>query len=370
MHKGVFISTIAKHKVALMAACCFTLGAVAILSRGQDLPAIAESDEAHVVNSDRHVVRFRPVRQVTETFSDSPPTQPEIRQGQQEQPTNQEANRMANQSAPLQSGVDSNGRQRYVEKLRDPFPMPPEMVGIDLSKQTPAQAAAKSTSCIACHQTVKDPHFSKSVQLGCTDCHGGDANANTIEKAHVLPRFPEAWPKSANPVRSYTLLNRESPEFIRFVNPGDLRVAHIACGSCHGTETIQVKKSMMTHGCMLWGAALYNNGAVPNKWSRYGESYSMDGTAQRLQTVPPPTPYEMDMKGVLPYLDPLPRFQTSHPGNILRIFERGGRFKLETGIPETKEEPGRPRARLSNRGLGTINRSDPTFLGLGKDSLA
>ena len=37
---------------------------------------------------------------------------------------------------------------------------------------------------------------------------------------------PEAWDSSANPVRSYTLLNHESPEFVRFVNPGDLRVAH------------------------------------------------------------------------------------------------------------------------------------------------
>ena len=251
----------------------------------------------------------------------------------------------------------------------DPFPMPADMIGVDLAKQTPAAAMSKSTGCITCHQTVKDPHFSESVQLGCTDCHGGDPNATVKERAHVLPQFPGAWPKSANPIRSYTLLNYESPEFVRFVNPGDLRVAHISCGQCHGTQTLQVKKSMMTHGCMLWGAALYNNGSVPNKWSRYGESYSMDGTPQRLQTVPPPTAYEMAQKGVLPYLDPLPRFQVTHPGNVLRAFERGGRFKFETGIPETKEEPGRPRGRLSNRGLGTLNRSDPTFLGLEKTRL-
>jgi hypothetical protein len=79
----------------------------------------------------------------------------------------------------------------------------------------------------------------------------------------VKPCNPQGWPTSGNPVRSYTLLNHESPEFIRFVNPGDLRVAHIACGSCHQREVLEVKKSMMTHGCMLWGAALYNNGSVP-----------------------------------------------------------------------------------------------------------
>ena len=53
----------------------------------------------------------------------------------------------------------------------------------------------------------------------------------------------------------------------------------------------------MTHGCMLWGAALYNNGAVPFKRPRFGESYSMHGTPQRLQTVPPPTPDEISEQG-------------------------------------------------------------------------
>lgn len=76
---------------------------------------------------------------------------------------------------------------------------------------------------------------------------------------------------------------------------------------------------MMTHGCMLWGAALYNNGAVPDKWSRYGESYSMHGVPQRLQTVPAPTAEETARKGVLPYLEPLPRFEITQPGNILHF---------------------------------------------------
>jgi hypothetical protein len=111
---------------------------------------------------------------------------------------------------------------------------------------------------------------------------------------------------------------------------------------------------MMTHGCMLWGAALYNNGAVPEKPSRYGESYSMNGTPQRLQTVPPPSEEEQRLHGVVPFLDPLPRYEISQPGNVLRIFERGGRFRSEVGIPETLEESGRPRTRLSDRFLDQI----------------
>jgi hypothetical protein len=255
---------------------------------------------------------------------------------------------------------------------RPPQPFPAEGAPVDLFKQTTAQAAAKSSGCIVCHQTACDPHYKETVHLGCCDCHGGDATAATKDLAHVAPRFADVWQTSANPVRTYTLLNHETPEFIRFVNPGDLRIAHLSCGttSCHPKEVLQNRKSMMTTGCMLWGSALYNNGAIPNKIPRYGESYSMRGAPQRAQTVPPPTEEEIRRKGVLPYLDPLPRFEISQPGNILRIFERGGEFRPEVGIPDRLEDNGNPFLdRLSVRGLGTENRSDPTFLGLQKTRL-
>ncbi len=240
----------------------------------------------------------------------------------------------------------------------------PVASGQDLSRQTKGEADIKSTGCIQCHQNSSDPHEKGTVNLGCIDCHGGNANTSIKERAHIMPRYPEAWSSSGNPIRSYTLLNRESPEFIQFVNPGDLRVAERACGSCHQDEVMQSKTSMMTHGCMLWGAALYNNGAIPHKQPRYGESYSTNGVPQRLQTYPPPTEHEMKFKGVLAFLDPLPRYENSQPGNILRIFERGGRFRPEIGIPEREEESGRPRTRLSTRGLGTENRTDPVFVSL------
>jgi hypothetical protein len=243
---------------------------------------------------------------------------------------------------------------------------------IDLSKQTAEQAAAKSIGCISCHQDQHDPHGKpETVRLGCVDCHGGNPDTNDIMLAHVHPRFPEAWRGSENPPRSYTLLNEESPAFVRFVNPGDLRVAQASCGTmnCHGETVLQVKKSMMTHGAMLWGAALYNNGAFPEKWAHFGESYSMHGAPQRMQTVPPPTPEETALKGIVPFLDPLPRFEVSQPGNVLRVFERGGREPAEIGLPNPFEDPGRPKARLSGRGLGTRNRTDPVLIGLQKTRL-
>jgi hypothetical protein len=253
----------------------------------------------------------------------------------------------------------------------DPFPMPPELAGVELMKQTAAEAQAKSAGCVACHQNVGDPHAKGTLRIGCTDCHGGNANCTDKHRAHVAPRNPHLWPSSANPVRSYTLLNNESPEFIRFVNPGDLRVAHIGCGlaGCHPKEVQTNRKQIMATGCMLWGAAAYNNGTLPVKRAVLGEAYGMNGASLRLKSNPPPTQEEMEKRGVVPFLDPLPRFEISQPGNVLRIFEPGGRFLPEIGIPERMEEPGRPRTRLSLRGLGTANRTDPVLVSASKTRL-
>jgi hypothetical protein len=244
----------------------------------------------------------------------------------------------------------------------------------DLFRQTDEDVRLKSFGCVNCHQGVVDMHDKETVKLGCVDCHGGDATCPTKEGAHIQPKFKDAWCTSANPVRSYTLLNHEDPAFVRFVNPGDLRVAELSCGKCHAREVLAVKKSMMTHGCMLWGAALYNNGSVPHKRSRFGESYSANGVPQRINNVWSEEEWidherDVHYRGIVPYLLPLPRFETSQPGNVLRIFEPGGRFRPEIGIPEKGEEPGRPRARLSNRGLGTENRTDPVMISLAKTRL-
>ncbi len=131
-------------------------------------------------------------------------------------------------------------------------------------------------------------HSAPHVVLGCIDCHGGDpARGLTKAQAHIPPRHPEFWRTSANPPRSDVWLNHESPEFIRFINPGDLRVADKACGLCHGEIVRNVDHSMMNHGAMLWGAALYNNGSLPYKNYRYGQAYGADGVPLRLDQLHP-----------------------------------------------------------------------------------
>src|ERR1700733_16065935 len=79
------------------------------------------------------------------------------------------------------------------------FPPAPAM-------QTPEQAQAKTTGCMSCHTETDSVtmHTSAGVNLGCTDCHGGDGAVTRAavvapgsaqyksleEKAHVEPRYP------------------------------------------------------------------------------------------------------------------------------------------------------------------------------------
>jgi hypothetical protein len=250
--------------------------------------------------------------------------------------------------------------------------------------QSQAEADAKSAGCYSCHTETDQPtmHASPSVILGCTDCHGGDATVmadGTLpadhpdyvaarDSAHILPRYPESWgfPGTANPKRSYTLLNREAPEFIRFVNPSDYRIVRESCGACHLEIIEAAERSLMATGAMLWGGAAYNNGILPFKNYILGEAYTRDGKPAALlgPGTPPGTVSDRAAaRGVLPWLAPLPTWHVIPPADVFRVFERGGRNVItqfaEIGLPnalgqiQRLEEPGRPDLRQSNRGPGT-----------------
>jgi hypothetical protein len=262
---------------------------------------------------------------------------------------------------------------------------------MDVIIQTQADAERKSVGCVSCHGQTDQPtmHSEKTVHLGCVDCHGGSpevllpqgaqqgtrAYQEAERKAHVEPRYPDAWAgpdgkySSANPKQSYTILNVEDPRFIRFMNPGDLRVARQVCGLCHPNEVAEVERSTMTTTSVFWSAAAYNNGIVvpaigAQKTPFLGESYGIDGVTRGISAEKPPTPDEIAKHGVLPLILPLPRWEVVPPGDIFRVFERGGRT-IGSSFPDIGsapsialeepggEESGKPELRQSNRGPGT-----------------
>lgn len=252
-----------------------------------------------------------------------------------------------------------------------------------LRSRTVAQAEAASAGCVSCHRETDRPtmHDNPAVILGCTDCHGGDATVHrphgadpagpaaasyqeAMRRAHVAPRQPELWsaPGAARRERTYARLNRETPEFIRFINPSDYRVARETCGACHLSIVQAAERSLMSTSAMFWAAAAYNNGILPFKRGKFGEAYTRDG--QPASVVNPVPPDEaMAARGILPRLWPLPAWETVPPGDVFRVFERGGRLIgsqfPEIGLPNLSgqlqllEEPGRPDIRQSNRGPGT-----------------
>ncbi|KGK01527.1 hypothetical protein ND16A_2981 [Thalassotalea sp. ND16A] len=264
--------------------------------------------------------------------------------------------------------------------------------------QTSQQALLKSSGCLSCHTDTDSltMHASPGVILGCIDCHGGNAEVRkpfaatkadksyqqALANAHVLPSYPEAWhfPNSANPKISYTLLNKEAAEFVRFVNPSDLRVAEEACGACHLPTVQAAKRSLMATGAMLFGAASYANNILPFKNYILGEAYTRDGDASAIAGPPLKNAEQaMENHGVLPILYPLPTWQTVPPGDVFRVFERGGRnisnLFPETGLPNSTgllqrlEEPGRPDFKQSNRGPGTGGRISVPLLNAHKTRL-
>ena len=305
-----------------------------------------------------------------------------------------------------------------------------------------ADAKSKGCVSCHTRSDRKTMHASEAVVLGCVDCHGGDAKVwwdggpqkplryehvhkhetgypeleehhddpgddhgsdhgpwelkkvgypndrpiyaedyqAAIDKAHVQPKYPDtfSYPSSANPRHAYAIYNKEAPEFIRFINPGDLRIAREACGACHLPIIQAAERSIMATSAMLWGGAAYNNGILPFKRYILGEAYTRESEPAILKN--PVEPDEaMTKRGILPSLAPLPTWQTIPPADVFRVFERGGRNIVnlfpETGLPnalgqlQRLEEPGRPDIRQSNRGPATGNRVAIPVLNIHKTRL-
>ncbi|MGH6650102.1 MAG: hypothetical protein ACREB7_03125 [Sphingopyxis sp.] len=314
-------------------------------------------------------------------------------------------------------GRASEGEKPVKVEYRFSPPAPREQPGTTFEERE-AAVLAKSKGCYSCHTQTDAPsmHATPAVQLGCVDCHGGDAespaafgnaklgydnpyNLAAMKVAHPQPTLPDSWGhSSANPKRSYTLLNKEAPEFIRFINPSDYRVAREACGACHLEVIEATERSMMSTGAMLWGGAAYNNGIVPYKNYIFGEAYTRTGEAACIlspttsmtpeeykNACSPKVPFAKILtdkeraRGALGKMYPLPRWSVLPPGDVFRVFERGGR-NINTQFPEIGlpnptgsiqrlEEPGRPDLKQSNRGPGTGLRVSIPVLNIHKTRL-
>lgn len=123
--------------------------------------------------------------------------------------------------------------------------------------ETPPQKAnpALGGQCMTCHAGTEEIHPWAPVR--CVQCHGGDEQAAAKEKAHV---------KGARlPGDERTLPQGHDPDYLRFLDPGNLRIAHLSCGPCHTKAVDDCGKSLHATTSGHLGDGLYENGVVGEK---------------------------------------------------------------------------------------------------------
>lgn len=161
-----------------------------------------------------------------------------------------------------------------------------------------------------CHNGIEDAHpWFGGAELTCTGCHGGDAAATTRETAHVA--LPEGWqtnsPQFGRPNLRYyynyvTLQGVQNfeggLEWLRFINPADLRIADQSCGKnsgCHADRVENTRRSAMALTPGLSGVAarrsgisrsVFRDGAGVYKWDTTEAYTTGEASLQALAYAP------------------------------------------------------------------------------------
>jgi hypothetical protein len=117
-------------------------------------------------------------------------------------------------------------------------------------------ASPTGAGCLACHQGIEEMH--PWAPVTCVQCHGGNDRASKKEEAHVLPR-------SRPPGDERVLGQQWDLEWVRFADPGNLRVAGASCGPCHSKAVDDTMRSLHATTAGHLGDGLYENGVVAER---------------------------------------------------------------------------------------------------------
>jgi hypothetical protein len=182
-------------------------------------------------------------------------------------------------------------------------------------------------ACLSCHVGIENVHFEAVPYGDCTRCHGGDGKALTQEEAHVavpenwaqvrgdgLPPAPHGYIKDMPP----DMLDQLSADYIRFINPGDMRAAEAACGECHEGYVERLKNSIMTTNAGHYMPTRFYVG-LQDRDAIYGSHPAMDlgytgaaGTVEQLVTLLPPTEETVQAAIDMADTDPQPLEQVAY----------------------------------------------------------
>lgn len=177
------------------------------------------------------------------------------------------------------------------------------------------------SGCEACHRPVRPDGTPAGIEqahpevasepLACVRCHGGDADARSQSAAHVAPGLlGRAQVRSASPRE----LDELDPDYLRFINPGDLRAAPDACGGgCHQDVVDSVIFSPMATAAGEIDVTRYRSGMQPDEAGGFGIYDAFDDRFEDALAAPPDAvrslgafraaPVAADEERVGPYVD-------------------------------------------------------------------
>ncbi len=200
------------------------------------------------------------------------------------------------------------------------------------SEQVIEQQKPIGGSCLACHDGITDVH--PFFALACVDCHGGNdavalpavvnvRNQELLKASHVLPLDASMWwpngvdddndgavdeageffdgrsfTDSDTPFADKRLAKKDQMDseinrdlnYLRFLKPGDLRVAEASCGSrnknanaamvCHAEVVYDVRRSIMATNGGVPSGATYGNAQLTLA-RQFGSAFAATPAGQR-----------------------------------------------------------------------------------------
>lgn len=161
------------------------------------------------------------------------------------------------------------------------------------------------SSCLGCHRPLQPDGLPAGIEeahppvdgqaLTCTRCHGGDPEARAQSAAHVPP------PPGASDLAALTHgeLDNVDPDYLRFRNPGDLRVADRSCGGagCHDALVDAVRRSDSATMAKEIAAARWRAGRQDGPTPAVG-LYAVDGLRELFEPI-----VTQDERRIGPYLE-------------------------------------------------------------------
>ncbi len=186
--------------------------------------------------------------------------------------------------------------------------------------------------CLKCHEGIEEVHTPFIPAERCSTCHGGDPTKILEDRAHVpipedwasirgdgLPPSPDGFIKDFAPDQ----LDRIDPDYLRFINPGDVRVLDQTCGICHESHAETMPKSVMATNAGHYWPSLFLAGLQTDRLAHFGSFGALDedcapdalpGSVCEVEVLRPPDAEDaMDLFGDgLPDYDDLLEFAWAH----------------------------------------------------------